>query len=373
VTSATASRDPERDTGLSGAEAATATATATGVDLRRASLADIRALDLRSTARDPWQDEAALWDRMWSTWAGLDQPAWHLPGAAPSDAGGPDWSLAEHVGHLADWQELAIDYVGTALQTGRWPSDDDYDGGDFDRFNERRRAPWTTMSTSAILARLAAARPRLLEAAGRLSIDELRGDDAWGWVYMTLHGHYLDHLGLIEPWADLLRARQTDGDPFIADPRAADHAGLVVDIAAVDEQFDALIRRLPADRWTETEVTPGWTLRDHVAHLADWMDEGARAIDVHRDSGVWLSDPEEGVDAWNERHVAERRHESVAETLARYDAAHARLLDAARSMSVEELRSPDGWSWVYDCHHGHIRKHLAMLGRWSSSCSWPED
>ena len=82
---------------------------------------------------------------------GLDEAAWHLPGAAPSDAGGPDWSLAEHVGHLADWQELAIDYVGTALQTGRWPSDDDYDGGDFDRFNERRRAPWTTMPSATIV------------------------------------------------------------------------------------------------------------------------------------------------------------------------------------------------------------------------------
>jgi hypothetical protein len=350
------------------------TATATPVvDLRRSSLADIRALDLRSPGRDPWADEAALWDRLWSTWAGLDGAAWHLPGAAPSAAGGPDWSLAEHVGHLADWQELAIDYVGTALQSGRWPSDDDYDGGDFDRFNERRRAPWTTMSSAAILARLQASRPRLLEAAARLSLDELRGDDAWGWVYMTLHGHYLDHLGLIEPWTDLLRARQTDGDPFIADPRAADHAGLEADIAAVDALFDDLIRRLPADRWTAGEVTPGWTLRDHVAHIADWMDEGARAIAVYRDSGVWLSDPEEGVDAWNERHVAERRGESAHATLARYDAAHARLLDAARAMSVEELRSPDGWSWVYDCHHGHVRKHLAMVGRWCVMDGWPVD
>ena len=33
-------------------------------------------------------------------------------------------------------------------------------------------------------------------------------------------------------------------------------------------------------------------------------------------------------------------------------------------MTVEELRSPDGWSWAYDCQHGHVRKHLAMVGRW---------
>lgn len=342
-------------------------------DLRRAPLPDLRDLDFRASTRDVWADEAALWDRLLATWAGLDEAAWHLPGAAPSDAGGPDWSLAEHVGHLADWQELAIDYIGTALNSGRWPSDDDYDGGDFDRFNERRRAPWTTMPRATILARLGAARPRLLEAARRLTLEELRGDEAWGWVYMTLHGHYLDHLTIIEPWADRLRDGQVDGDPFIADPRPADHAGLAADIAAIDGLFDELVRRLPAERWLTGEVTPGWTLRDHVAHLADWMEEGARAVDVYRDSGVWLSDPEEGVDAWNERHVAERRHERPAETLARYDAVHARLLRAAGSMSVEDLRSPDGWSWVYDCLHGHVRKHLAMAGRWCVAGTWLAD
>ena len=343
----------------------------TVVDLRRAPLADIRGLDLRSPTRDLWADEAALWDRLVVTWAGLDDAAWHLPGAAPSDAGGPDWSLAEHVGHLADWQELAIDYVGTAIQTGAWPSDDDYDGGDFDRFNERRRAPWTTMTSGSILGRLRASRPRLLEAGGRLSLDAIRGHDAWGWVYFTLHGHYLDHLAVIEPWTDRLRDRQIDGDPFVADPRAADHAGYVADATALDDMFDALIRRLPAGRWEAAEVTPGWTLRDHVAHLADWLDEGARAIDVHRGTGVWLSDPEEGIDTWNERHVAATRHESAAVTLARYDAARDRMLEAVGTLSVEELRSPDGWSWAYDCQHGHVRKHLAMVGRWCATTDWP--
>ena len=64
------------------------------------------------------------------TWAGLDDAAWHLPGAAPSDAGGPDWSLAEHVGHIADWLELATDYTARAIETGEWPADNEY--GDFD-------------------------------------------------------------------------------------------------------------------------------------------------------------------------------------------------------------------------------------------------
>jgi hypothetical protein len=294
-----------------------------------------------------------------------------LPGAAPSDAGGPDWSLAEHVGHVADWQELAIDYVGVALATGRWPSDDDYDGGDFDRYNERRRAPWTTMSAEAIEARLRAARPRLLAAAARLSPADVRGHEAWGWVHMTLHGHYLDHLVALEPWTVQLRIRQTDGDPFVEDPRAPDHAGFVAQDAVIAAQFDRLIRTIPLDAWVSDAVTPGWTLRDHVGHLADWAAEAVRAIDVYHRRGHWLSDPDEGVDPWNEAHVLAARGESAAASLARYDAAHRDLLAAIETLTLDDLRSPDGWSWAYDCLHGHVRKHLAMLGPWCAPRAGP--
>ena len=58
-------------------------------DLRRAPLADSVPSDFRARDRDLWADEAAMWDRLLASWAGLDDAAWHLPGAAPSDAGGP--------------------------------------------------------------------------------------------------------------------------------------------------------------------------------------------------------------------------------------------------------------------------------------------
>ena len=343
------------------------------VDLRRAALGDLRAIRFRSADRDLWADEAALWDRLLASWAGLDEAAWHLPGAAPSDAGGPDWSLAEHIGHVADWQELAIDYVGLARATGRWPSDADFDGGDFDTFNERRRAPWTTMPSTDVVGRLGDARPRLLEAAGALPLEEIRADPAWSWIYMTLHGHYLDHLAVSEPWADALLARQADGDPFTDDPRAADHAEFRADDARLGAQFDALVRGLPAEHWDAAEVTPGWTLRDHVGHLADWAAEGVRAIDVVHRRGHWLADPDEGLDAWNERHVTAARSESAAATLERYDATRADLHAALASLSIGDLRSPDGWSWAYDCLHGHARKHLAMFGPWRATLGWPRD
>ena len=90
------------------------------------------------------------------------------------------------------------------------------------------------------------------------------------------------------------------------------------------------------------------------------------AIDVYHRRGHWLADPDEGIDPWNERHVAASRAagETPEEALGRYDASRAALFAAIDTLTVEELRSPDGWSWAYDCLHGHTRKHLAMLGPW---------
>ena len=49
-----------------------------------------------------------------------------------------------------------------------------------------------------------------------------------------------------------------------------------------------------------------------------------------------------------------------------------RMRAAAASLTLEELRSPDGWSWVYDCLYGHVRKHLALIGPWCATVDWPD-
>ena len=223
------------------------------------------------------------------------------------------------------------------------------------------------MPRDELLGRLEAARPRLLGLAHRLGEDTIRRPEPWGWIGNALHGHYLDHLAIIEPWTDELRLRQVDGDPFVPDPRPLDLAGFVAQDAAIAADFDRLIRPLAPAAWTTPDVTPGWDLTDHVTHLADWAEEGARAVEVFERLGYWLSDPDEGIDAWNDRMVARSRGTGIAATLARYDRTRAALLEAVGRLSTDDLRSPDGWSWAYDCLHGHVRKHLAMLGPWSAS------
>ncbi len=188
---------------------------------------------------------------------------------------------------------------------------------------------------------------------------------------MTLHGHYLDHAGIIEAWTDTLRIRQNDGDPFVDDPRPADHAAFLAADDASQADFDRIIRTIPADRWDAEAITPGWTLRDHVGHLSDWTEEGLRALDVFARRGHWPADPDEGVDAWNDRMVRGHRGSSMAETLARYDASRAAMRAAVLTLPMDDLRSPDGWSWIYDCLYGHTRKHLALVGPWCAAQAWP--
>jgi Mycothiol maleylpyruvate isomerase N-terminal domain/DinB superfamily len=351
--------------------------TAVSVDLRRSPLATIRAVDFRSPARDFWADEAATWDRWIASWAGLDDAAWKLPGAAPSDAGGPDWSLQEHVGHIADWQEIAATYVGRVLDGGRWPADDDYEGGDFDRFNEGRRADWAMLPVRELLARLTAAREELVRLVRQLPADTIRTDEAWGWVYMVLHGHVLDHLGVVEPWADRLRTRQVEGEPFLADPRPAGDGSPAAIArfwaveASVLSQFDELVRPVPHDRWDETGPTEDWTLKDHVAHLASWLHEGAAVVDEHGRTRTWRSGPAEGIDAWNAQAHAANRGLTPAEALARFDAGRERLTASVKAMAPADLASPEGGEWAYECLHGHIRAHLAMVGPWCARIGWP--
>ena len=355
----------------------TAAATERLVDLRRAALGDLRAIDFRSTGRDYWADEAAIHDRFMAVWAGLDDAAWRLPGAAPSDAGGPDWSLLDHVGHVVDWWELAAGYVSDVAGGSSWPSDDDYyEGGDFDRFNEQRRPLFSGLAPAELRARGAAAHERVVAVARRLPMETIRGDAAWGWVHQVLHDHAIEHLSILEPWADGLLARQIGNDPFGPDPQPV-RASLAAGIerfwgtaVPVMAEFDRLMTTTPDDAWTDPTGEP-WTFADHVAHLGGWFVEGVSALEAHRAGGPWADLPAEGLDAFNDRQVRAARGTAPADLRRAYTDGAARLRAAIGAMTDDEWLDPEGFSWAYEDLHGHVRAHQAMIGPWAARRDWP--
>jgi len=355
-----------------------AVASIADVDLRRASLADIQSVDFRTPERDFWTDEAAVWDRFAAVWAGLDDAAWRLSGAAPSDAGGPDWSFLDHVAHVVDWLEIGLDYVDRAIATGRWPTDEDYEGGDFDRFNEGRREAGARRSPAELRAAARLGRHALLERVRTLPLATIRSDAAWGWVYNVLHGHAIDHLRVLEPWADGLRARQVENDPLGPDPIPRPGALAVgigrfwTDATAIFALFDETISGIPDDAWTTPGVTAAWSIADHVGHLASWFDRATDALVEHRRAGHWEEVSSAGIDAWNAIQVAARRGDSREQLLTSYVARRARLEAAIRAMTEAEWLDPEGFSWAYEDLHGHVRAHLAMIAPFAARIGWPE-
>jgi hypothetical protein len=348
------------------------------VDLRRAPLGELRDIDFRAPSRDYWADEAAVHDRFVALWAGLDDAAWRLPGAAPSDAGGPDWSLHDHVAHVVDWWELAADFVGAVVAGGAWPTATDFGAnGDFDVINEQRRARFQDVAPAELRARGRAAHQAALAVARQLPADTIRGDAAWGWVHQVLHGHLVDHLRVLEPWADGLRARQIGNDPFGPDPQpsratlARDRDRFWAAEAAILAAFGETMDSVPDEAWT-LPTDGDWTFADHVAHLTGWFVEGARALEEHRAGEPWVDMPPEGIDAFNDRQVRTARGTPPDELRRRFADGHARLRAATAAMSDAEWLDPEGFSWAYEDLHGHVRAHHAMIGPWAARLGWPE-
>jgi hypothetical protein len=349
------------------------------VDLRRAPLSELRAIDFRSPRRDYWADEAAIHDRFEAVWAGLDDAAWRLPGAAPSDAGGPDWSLLDHVAHVVDWWELASGYIAETLGGAPWPSDEDYyEGGDFNALNEERRRLFAEIAPADLRARGDVAHEQVLGVARQLDLATIRSDSAWGWVHQVLHGHELDHLTVLEPWADALRVRQIGNDPFGPDPqptRADPAAGVGrfwSEARPILVEFGRAMAETPDARWT-APTDSDWTFADHVAHLAGWFEVGAEALERHHAGRGWRELPADGIDAYNDRQVGAARGTPPGELRTRFGAGRMRLEAAIDAMTEEEWLDPEGFSWAYEDLHGHVRAHHAMIGPWLARSGWPAE
>jgi len=70
-----------------------------------------------------------------------------------------------------------------------------------------------------------------------------------------------------------------------------DRDRLLADEAAGAAAFDAVVARIPDDRWSDPTVTPdGWTPVVLAAHVAGWLDECSDVLEAMReDAGVDFS------------------------------------------------------------------------------------
>lgn len=110
---------------------------------------------------------------------------------------------------------------------------------------------------------------------------------------------------------------------------------LIDDLVAEQDQLDAAIRDVPAERWDADSPAGGWRMRDCIAHLAE-MDDLAAEI---AESGAYPQRSREGAEGVLSPLQVQARALSVPELLEWWRRARARLAASLRPLD-ERARLP---------------------------------
>jgi hypothetical protein len=121
----------------------------------------------------------------------------------------------------------------------------------------------------------------------------------------------------------------------------------------------AVVDALPQERFAD-KLPSGWTLKDVVAHNAAWEETVPPRVASVLAGGGDLDDYKD-IDGFNRRVAEEAKDTSVADVLARWTAAHAKVLEIVRSFEGRDVPklATDIVEWNTT---GHYPDHFADLG-----------
>ena len=117
-------------------------------------------------------------------------------------------------------------------------------------------------------------------------------------------------------------------------------ADIRADLIAEQEALDAVVARLTDEQWGEPTPSPGWTVRDQIAHLTYFDGTAALAIRDPEAFQASLAELvpllEQGADAMDEHTLGWARALAPAEVLERWRAGRADLADAATDLGEDD-------------------------------------
>jgi hypothetical protein len=109
------------------------------------------------------------------------------------------------------------------------------------------------------------------------------------------------------------------------------------------EELDAAratMRTLIADLVPESEIYPGWTLRQFLAHLTGWDDVTTTTLRAHARGETPATPVSAGIDAYNAESVATRETLDLDHILKEWELAREELKAAIRAVTPEQMAAP---------------------------------
>lgn len=294
----------------------------------------------------------------------------------PTDANG--WTAADHLMHLADWLngvnsllEKGSQYEGMGIDRDLFLSED------YDAMNAIMAARHKGASLTEVRAALDGAQTRLIANITPMTDAELYrayntyAKDIPDWdhpVINTIIGNSYHHYQEHTPWIKAIaESYQVSRDDMLSELRTA------------WDKLNALLDSYTPEQMTQRTDAAGWTVKDHVIHLAVWED-GINALlnKQSRYQAMGLTSEQ-----WNNTHDVDQMNASIHdqhvnmtldEVRAQFKSVHDRLVAKVESMTTDDLHLPYGvyspedadeerpvFSWIGGNSYGHFEEHTPWI------------
>ena len=133
----------------------------------------------------------------------------------------------------------------------------------------------------------------------------------------------------------------------------------------------ALLRRLPAEEVLRPRTQGAWSIKDTLAHIAAWEEEGDRRLRLiarGRGDRIMFYDDMPAVDRFNARAVASARALPLARVLGRLARARRRLVLTLRRLPPRSLNDPShelpAVVWLREFAWTHELAHRRQIREW---------
>ena len=111
------------------------------------------------------------------------------------------------------------------------------------------------------------------------------------------------------------------------------------------DEARSVLENLLIDIPPQTEIYPGWTLRQFYAHLTGWDDVVTSSLRDHAAGKIPATPVVKGINAYNAESVATRETLDLEHVVKEWRLARTQLQAALRDFPLERLREPLVFPW----------------------------
>lgn len=129
-------------------------------------------------------------------------------------------------------------------------------------------------------------------------------------------------------------------------------------------RLSAALEGLGEEEATRAGVTPEWSVRDALAHIAEWEQEGLRVMDEILAGTYRPRFDDETIERRNREAVEARRGRTFAEVAEELHAAHASLEQRLGELPEEVDERTVGFKFIAGVTFEHMAHHAAQIEKY---------